>query len=159
STTTALSTTNTIEMLFTNNDISATGGTLTVSNAGSCTDNSNTCVFRPNFAGSGFTFGQAIVLNNQSPTVTRSVQLNSSNTSGTQTWSGAISGTGAYRRSGAGSTIFSGANTYSGGTTIDGGTLTVSGASATFGAGDVLVNAGNADISAGVANAIADTAK
>ena len=56
-------------------------------------------------------------------------------------------------------TVLSGHNTFSGGTIVEDGTLTVSGASATFGGGDVTVNAGHAAISAGVTNAILDTAK
>ena len=51
------------------------------------------------------------------------------------------------------------AGAATGGATVDDGTLTVSGTSATFGGGDVTVNAGHAAISAGVTNAILDTAK
>lgn len=158
STTANLGATNTIEFIFSSDSITATGGTLTFSNSGSCTDNDNTCMFRPTFSGSGFDFSRPVVISNHSSVATRSTQLVSSNASGTQTWSGAISGDGSFRRTGAGATVFTGANTFSGGTTVDGGTLTVSGASATFGGGNVMVNAGSAVISTGVANAIADTA-
>src|SRR5205814_1651623 len=111
-------------------------------------------------------FSRPVAINNQAndPSTgrvsTRGTVLQSANTTGTQTWSGAVSGTGILRRSVAGgTTVLSGANTFSGGAIVDGGTLTASGSLATLGGGDVTVNAGNAAISAGVANAIFDTAK
>jgi hypothetical protein len=57
-----------------------------------------------------------------------------------------------------GAVTLGGANTYPGDNTVNGGSLTASGSAATFGAGDVTVNAGSAAISAGVMNAILDTA-
>jgi hypothetical protein len=57
-----------------------------------------------------------------------------------------------------GAVTLGGANTYPGDNTVNGGSLTVSGSAATFGGGDVTVNAGSAAISAGVMNAILDTA-
>ena len=138
---------------FTSNTIDTTGGTLTLRHNGL----SQSLTYRPTFSGSGFTYTGPIVLSGAG---TRKTVLQSSNTSGTQTWSGAISGNGSFRRvASGGETDFSGENTFSGGTIVDGGTLTVSGTSATFGGGDVTVNAGNAAISAAVANAILDTAK
>src|SRR4029079_12284559 len=159
STVATLGTTNTIEMLFTSDQITTPGGDLTIRNDGSCTDNANSCTFRPNFSGSGFTFSVPVTISNNTTVATRTSQLNSSNATGTQTWSGNISGTGSYRRSGAGATLFTGNNTFTGGTIVDGGTFTATGASATLGGGDVTVNAGNAAISAAVANAILDAAK
>jgi fibronectin-binding autotransporter adhesin len=57
-----------------------------------------------------------------------------------------------------GAITLSGANTYSGNNIVNGGSLTASGATATFGTGNVTVNAGNAAILAGVTNAIANSA-
>lgn len=160
STTATLGATNTIDFIFSSDQITTPGGDLTLKNEGSCTDNSSTCTFRPTFSGTGFTVSIPVTVNNHATVATRTTQLNSTNTTGTQTWSNVISGTGSYRRSGAGATLFTAANTYTGGTIIDGGTLTVQGSSATFGAGDVTVNSGGtAAISAGVANAILDAAK
>ena len=147
--------TDTVTFIFSSDSITGTGGTLTFDRA---TSNASTLnAFKPTFSGSGFSFGRPIVMNNESSTKT--IELNSTNTTGTQTWSGAISGDASYRRSGAGATVFSGANTFSGGTIVDGGTLTASGASATLGGGNVTVNAGHAAIAAGVADAIANTKK
>jgi autotransporter-associated beta strand protein len=84
--------------------------------------------------------------------------LSSANTTGTQTFSGEISGEGVFRRMAGGTTVFTAANTYSGGTEVEGGTLSVSGASATLGTGDVTVTGGLLDIASGVMNAIANTA-
>lgn len=166
STTQNLTGLNDINFVFTNNDISGTGGTLTLKNDGVCTSNGNSCAFRPTFSGAGFDFSRPVLINSQvddattGSLATRSTVLQSANTTGTQTWSGALGGTGVFRRSAAGgNTVLSAANTFSGGTIVDGGTLTVMGSSATFGAGDVTVNAGSASISAAVANAILDTAK
>jgi autotransporter-associated beta strand protein len=156
STTTGLGATNTIDFIFSSNDITGTGGNLTFSNAGSCTDNGNTCIFRPTFSNSGFDFSRPVVINNHTSVATRSTQLVSTNTSGTQTWSGAISGTGTLLRNGAGgTTLLSGANTFSG-ATVQAGTLTASGASATLGGGNVTVTGGNIEIVSGVADAIAN---
>jgi autotransporter-associated beta strand protein len=129
-----------------------TGGTLTFRHNGA----SQGIVYRPSFSRTGFNYAGPVVITGNG---TRQTVLQSTNTSGTQTWSGAISGNGSFRRVAAGGeTDFSGANTFSGGTIVDGGTLSVSGSSATFGGGDVTVNAGNAAIAAGVSNAILDTA-
>jgi fibronectin-binding autotransporter adhesin len=130
-----------------------TGGTLTFRHNGA----SQGIVYRPSFSRTGFNYAGPVVI---SGTGTRQTVLQSTNTSGTQTWSGAISGNGSFRRvASGGTTVLSGANTFTGGAIVDGGTLTGSGSAATFGGGDVTVNAGNAAISAGVANAILDTAK
>jgi autotransporter-associated beta strand protein len=153
STTSDLAGLNDVSFIFSNNSISGTAGTLTLVNQGTST----TSKFRPQFSGSGFNFSQPVVIDNG--TGTRTTTLESTNSSGTQTWSGNMSGSGGYRRSDLGSTVFMGSNSFTGGTIVDGGVLTVTGSSATFGGGDVTVNAGNAAISAGVANAIANTKK
>ena len=138
---------------FTSNTVDTTGGTLTLRHNGL----SQGLTYRPTFSGSGFSYTGPVVLTGAG---TRKTVLQSSNTSGTQTWSGAISGNGSFRRvASGGETDFSGANTFSGGTIVDGGTLAVSGSNATFGGGDVTVNAGSAAISSDVLDAILDTAK
>jgi fibronectin-binding autotransporter adhesin len=76
---------------------------------------------------------------------------------GSATFNGAITAATSVTVNG-GAVTLAGANTYTGDNTINGGSLTASGASATFGAGDVTVNGGSAVISAGVANAIHDSA-
>jgi hypothetical protein len=54
--------------------------------------------------------------------------------------------------------VLTAANTFEGGAEVEGGTLTVSGAAATLGAGNVSVTGGILAISSGVANAIANSA-
>jgi autotransporter-associated beta strand protein len=76
---------------------------------------------------------------------------------GTVDFTGAITAATSLTVNG-GAVTLAGANTYTGDNTVNGGTLTASGAAATFGGGDVTVNAGSAAISAGVANAILNTA-
>ena len=76
---------------------------------------------------------------------------------GSATFNGAITAATSVTVNG-GAVTLAGANTYTGDNTINGGSLTASGASATFGTGDVTVNGGSAVISAGVANAILDSA-
>jgi autotransporter-associated beta strand protein len=137
---------------FTSNTISGSAGTVTFDRS-SATVNT----YRPTFTGNGFNFSRPVVVTNEASD--RQTILTSSNSTGTQTWSGAISGTGGFRRTTAGgSAVLTGANTFSGGALVDGGTLTASGASATLGGGNVTVTGGNIDIASGVANGIADTA-
>ncbi len=76
---------------------------------------------------------------------------------GTATFNGNITAATSLTVNG-GAVTLAGANTYSGDNTVNGGSLTVSGSTATFGDGDVTVNAGSAAISAGVLDAILDTA-
>ncbi len=76
---------------------------------------------------------------------------------GTATFSGNITAATSLTVNG-GTVTLEGANTYTGENTVNGGMLVVDGTSATFGDGNVTVNAGSAAISAGVANAILDTA-
>jgi autotransporter-associated beta strand protein len=82
-----------------------------------------------------------------------------SNKSGTgsATFNGAITAATSLTVNG-GAVTLAGANTYPGDNTVNGGSLTASGASATFGTGDLKVNAGSAAIAAGVANAISNSA-
>jgi autotransporter-associated beta strand protein len=158
STTAGLDTRLNIDFIFTSDDIGGTGGTLSLTHNGACNANPG-CTFRPTFTGDGFDFDRPVVISNHTSGGLKVTQLVSSNTEGTQTWSGDISGTGGVSRTGTGgATVLSGANTYAGGTTVDAGTLTVSGSSATFGSGDVTVTGGTLSILSGVANAIADTA-
>jgi autotransporter-associated beta strand protein len=150
----------TTTMEFSSDSVSGASGSLTIANLNST---NNTAVsFRTLFSGQGFNFGLPIAIANtvNVGTGAKSSELQSGNTTGTQTFSGVISGGGSLRRLNAGgTTVLSGANTYTGGTFVDDGALTVSGSSARFGGGDVTVNGGSAVISAGVANAIADAAK
>ena len=71
------------------------------------------------------------------------------------------SGTGILTKAGPGHLVLSGANTYTGGTNISAGTLSLAGAAATLGTGNVNVQgttAGTAlDIQSGVANALDDS--
>ena len=73
-----------------------------------------------------------------------------------------IIGTGGLTKGGTGTMQLSGANTYSGGTSIAGGLLTLSGAAAKLGTGNVVLQASAAgselQIQSGVSNAIANTA-
>jgi fibronectin-binding autotransporter adhesin len=140
---------------FKSNSISGTGGTLTISRDTSNPSTLNT--FRPTFSGSGFNFSRPVIMSQES--ASKTTVLTSTNTTGTQTWSGAISGNAGYERNGAGgTTVFTGANTYSGGTTVTAGTLQASGAAATFGDGNVTVNGGALEILSGVSDAIDNAA-
>ncbi len=145
-------------MDFSSDSVGGTSGSLTITN-GNTANNSNT-VFRPTFTGSGFNFGLPIVISNSVNVGTgvKSNELQSGNSSGTQTFSGPISGGGSLRRINGGTTVLSGSNTYSGGTFVEAGTLTANGSSATFGAGNVTVTGGVLSILSGVTNAIANAA-
>ena len=74
----------------------------------------------------------------------------------------AIIGSGGLTKAGAGTLQLSGADTYTGGTTVTDGMLTLSGAAAKLGTGDVTMQASAAgsvlQIQSGVSNAIANTA-
>lgn len=121
------------------------GGTLTIRNLAA----GNVNIMNLRFQGAGFNFTRPIVFDNSlaADPNNNSVQLDSYNPTGTQTFSGDISGNGRVRRgvlfgSAAGTTILSGNNTYTGGTTINAGTLLVNNpAGSGTGAGAVLVNA------------------
>jgi autotransporter-associated beta strand protein len=142
-----------------NNSIVGTSGTLTIANLN--VHGSASSTFQPRFTGNGFNFGLPIVISSAVTVGTgvKTSELQSGNTTGTQTFSGVMSGGGSLRRVNAGGeTILSGANTYTGGTIVDDGTLTVTGSAATFGGGNVTVNGGHAAIASGVSNAIANAA-
>ena len=148
-----------IEANFTTSSITATAGTLTFRNDATGITNPDN-QFEPRFSGSGFNFSRPIVIAaGLNDPVLRTTRFSSANASGTQTYSGVISGPGKFRRMvSGGTTVLTAANTYSGGTDVEGGTLSVSGALATLGAGDVTVTGGTLSIATGVANALADTA-
>jgi len=118
-TSTTASLTEDINFVFTSNSVDWTSGTLTFLHNGT----SQAAPFKPTFTGSGFNYAGPIVISNGGGT--RKTILTSTNTSGTQTWSGNISGDGAYTRTGAGTTRFGGANTYTGATTVSGGELVI----------------------------------
>jgi autotransporter-associated beta strand protein len=78
----------------------------------------------------------------------------------TNTYSGIIADGAAgmtLTKSGVGTQVLTGANSYTGVTTVSAGTLATSGATATFGNGDILIGNG-ATLSLGNGNSIADTA-
>src|SRR5262249_20769474 len=98
-----------------------TGGTLKFRHNGASTG----ITYRPTFSRTGFNYAGPVVIDNGAGTARRTV-LQSTNTSGTQTWSGDISGSGSFLRDGAGgTTILSGNNSYLGDTTVNGGTLSI----------------------------------
>ena len=113
------------DLIFTNDSIGGSTGTLTLRNDGA---DAAADQFEPRFTGN-FTFNRPIVIDNGALGKTR---LNSFNTNGTtQTFNGIISGNGKFRRSNAGIggvTILNAANTYSGDTVNTGGTLLINGA-------------------------------
>lgn len=149
----------TSEMELSSNSIGGTGGTLTLRNDAASGGANPTNQFEPRFSGNGFDFPRPIEIAAGLNSVTRTTRLNTSNATGTQTFSGIISGPGKYRRMTAGGTTkFTAANTFSGGTDVEGGTLTIEGTAATAGAGNVAVTGGVLQIASGVANAILDTA-
>ena len=88
---------------------------------------------------------------------------NTSHASAKMTINGAIGGSGALVKDGVGTLVIGGANTYTGGTTLNGGTLTVSGAAARLGTGNMTVQNTSTtvtllSIESGVLNAINDSA-
>ena len=104
---------------FNSNSIDTTGGTLTLVHLGS----SQGITFRPTFSGSDFTYTGPVVIDNGGGS--RKTVMQSTNTSGVQTWSGDISGTGSFLRDGVGETILSGNNSYAGDTTVLAGLLSI----------------------------------
>jgi len=130
----------TVEVDFTSNSISGNAGTLTFRNDATGTTNPDN-QFEPRFSGSGFNFSRPIVIEVTNPQ--RTTRLNSANTAGTQTFSGAISGGGSFRRLAAGgTTILSGNNSYTGNTVVEAGTLSITNPYLAD-AADVLLNTGS----------------
>jgi fibronectin-binding autotransporter adhesin len=119
-------------------NFSGSAGTLTFRNDGA---NDAGDTFRPALAGSGVNFNRPIVVDNGA---TGKTELNLTNASGTQEFSGDISGSGSVVRSGpGGASILSGGNTYSGGTIINSGTLYANSTTgSSTGSGAVTVNGG-----------------
>jgi autotransporter-associated beta strand protein len=126
---------------FTSSDITYASGSMTIANAN--TNNNSNTISQARFSGQGFSTAMPIVITNAANVGTgvKSSELGLANTTGTQTFSGAISGTGGVRRLQAGGiSVLSGNNTYSGATTIDAGTLLLNGANT--GGGAVTINSG-----------------
>src|SRR4029079_6743705 len=115
-----------IYFVFTSDAVDWTSGKLNfLHNAATPFTGSNT--FRPTFTGR-FNYAGPVAITNNTGNSNGKTELQSANTSGTQTWSGAIEGTGRSRGTAAGgATVLSGANSFTGGTFVDNGTLTVSG--------------------------------
>jgi autotransporter-associated beta strand protein len=112
-----------------------TGGTLKFRHNGA----SGAITYRPSFSRTGFTYAGPVVIDNGAGTTRRTV-LQSTNTSGTQTWSGDITGSGSFLRDGAnGTTVLSGNNDYHGDTTVNGGILSLTHANL-FDAADVYLS-------------------
>ncbi len=106
--------------------------------------------------GGMFLRGTGAVTINSNYTAAGPITSNKTGT-GTATFNGNITAATSLTVNG-GTVTLAGANTYTGDNTVNGGSLAVQGASATFGGGNLSVNAGSASIAAGVANAILDTA-
>lgn len=126
------------EFNFSTNTFGGDGtNTLTLRNDGA---DETTDTFRVRLSGSGFNFANPIDIQNGAVGKT---ELQSTNTSGTQTFSGVISGNGGYTRQQAGTTVLTAANTYSGATIINSGTVYANNASGSAtGSGAVTVNGG-----------------
>jgi autotransporter-associated beta strand protein len=93
-----------IQYVFTSNTVDRTGGTLTFSYLN--TASTTTVTYRPRFTGSGFDYTGPVVINKG--TGARNTVLESTNASGTQTWSGNMTGTGSYLRGAGGTTVLGG---------------------------------------------------
>jgi autotransporter-associated beta strand protein len=87
---------------FSNNTLDRSGGTLTLEHQGT----SQGITFRPRFSASGFNYTGPVVISNGAQA--RKTVMESTNASGTQSWSGDITGTGSYSRGTGGNTVFAG---------------------------------------------------
>jgi autotransporter-associated beta strand protein len=97
---------------FSSNTVDRTGGTLTLVHQGA----SQGITYRPRFSGSGFDYAGPVVISNGGGT--RKTVMESTNTTGTQTWSGDITGNGSYSRGTGGNTVLAGQLVSVGGVTI-----------------------------------------
>ncbi len=140
--------TNSLRILpFSANDITTTGGTLTIRNTGTNVFATNN-VFRVRLTGGGFNFSRPIVIGDPADLPVATSQFESYNdiSAGDETFSDVISGPGQFRRDAAsagsaGRTLLTGANTYTGGTLVAAGTLIVNNFSGSgTGTGVVTVN-------------------
>jgi autotransporter-associated beta strand protein len=135
------STASTVDLNFSNDNITGSAGTLTFRNNGA---DGATDTFQPRFTGV-INFSQPIIIDNGT---TGKTKLQSFNATGSQLFSGQISGSGSYSRTASNpntgaTTEFTGNNTYSGGTTINDGTLKVNNTSGSgTGTGPVAVGTG-----------------
>jgi len=116
-----------IDFNFTSNTIDSTGGTLTLRH--NSPSSGPGAIFKPTFSGSGFNMASPVVVDNGS---NGSTVFQSTNSTGTQTWSGGISGNGSLTHNGAGNMqvknlTLTGAVTVSGGGTLRIGDVTAGG--------------------------------
>ena len=149
--------------LNTNPIVVAAGGVqpniITINNSGTAYSFSGGDIKGSSIGGGGglYLAGTGAVTIDSKYTAAGPIVSNKTTVTGTATFNGAITAATSVTVNG-GAVTLAGANTYTGNNIVNGGSLTASGASATFGAGNVTVNAGSAAIAAGVANAIANGA-
>jgi autotransporter-associated beta strand protein len=137
----------TTTMEFSSDSVTGTSGSLTIANVN---NTNNTAVsFKTLFSGQGFNFSRPIIISDSVlvGTGVKSNELQGGNTTGTQTFSGAISGGGSLRRVNAGgTTILSGLNSYTGTTSVDAGTLSITNPYLADGADVRLITGGIFDL-------------
>jgi autotransporter-associated beta strand protein len=101
-----------IQFVFSNNTFDRSGGTLTLVHQGA----SQGITYRPRFSGSGFNYAGPVVISNGGGT--RKTVLESTNTTGTQTWSAISPVMAATAAAQGGNTVFAGQLVSVGGVTI-----------------------------------------